>query len=391
MRILYSYPLRLGVQGIGATAWYQVDGLIKRGHEVDVMCASCERRLAGEVGVLETLKPFGIRLPLKVIGRANATRIHDMRVASAIQNGKTEYDILHAWPSGALLSLRAAKSRSIPSVVERQSANTRYVYERAAQECSTLGMSIPRGHYSRMSRRKLSRQEQEFHLASALLCPSDFVIQTFTDAGFAKDRLVRHRYGFDPQIFRVRSLEMTHRSPERFSLLYVGQLSPLKGVHYALEAWLRSEPAQTGRGTFTLLGSIVKGYQEVIGDMLSVPTVDWRGPVENVPDFMAEADALIIPSLAEGSALVSYEARASACVLLVSTNSGAECDDEIDALVHVPGDIEKIVDDIDRLATDHRLLSNLSGNSLRHAENATWSAAAESLELAYSETIRRSS
>ena len=46
VRVLYSFPLRLGADRICTTAWYQVDGLAAAGAEVLVFPASISRPVA---------------------------------------------------------------------------------------------------------------------------------------------------------------------------------------------------------------------------------------------------------------------------------------------------------------------------------------------------------
>ena len=46
-----------------------------------------------------------------------------------------------------------------------------------------------------------------------------------------------------------------------------------------------------------------------------------------------------LASLTEGSALVTFEAQGSGCVLCVSDAAGADCRPGLDALVHPAGDV----------------------------------------------------
>ena len=47
MRVLYSFPTRLGTSGIGMTAWHQVAALAEHGHAVTVVCGTNERTFPG--------------------------------------------------------------------------------------------------------------------------------------------------------------------------------------------------------------------------------------------------------------------------------------------------------------------------------------------------------
>jgi len=65
------------------------------------------------------------------------------------------------------------------------------------KECERLGVALPPNHEHAYNAKKLQKEEQEYRLATRLLCPSDFVVKTFLDNGFSKDQLIRHIYGYD--------------------------------------------------------------------------------------------------------------------------------------------------------------------------------------------------
>ena len=106
-------------------------------------------------------------------------------------------------------------------------------------------------------------------------------------------------------------------------MIFAGGCAPRKGLHYALEAWLRSPAHETG--TFLVAGTFVPGYAERLSPMLRHPSVRVLGHRSDLPALMRTCDALVLPSIEEGSALVTYEARGSGCVVLVSdaANSSA--------------------------------------------------------------------
>ncbi|MCJ7777292.1 MAG: hypothetical protein MUP16_03150, partial [Sedimentisphaerales bacterium] len=93
------------------------------------------------------------------------------------------------------------------------------------------------------------------------------------------------------------------------------------------------------------------------------------------------------PSLAEGSSLVTYEARACGCVLLVSEASGAVCEHMKNGLIHTPGDVKTLREQIDLLAFDSSLFTRLRNNSIAGISDLTWDKAAERLVIAYHECL----
>ena len=78
-------------------------------------------------------------------------------------------------------------------------------------------------------------------------------------------------------------------------------------------------------GRFVICGSFEPGYRRLLEPLLAHPSVEVDGFVADPASLMRESDVLVLPSLEEGSALVTYEAQACGCVLAVSEATGARC------------------------------------------------------------------
>ena len=100
-------------------------------------------------------------------------------------------------------------------------------------------------------------------------------------------------------------------------------------------------------------------------------------------DELARADVLLLPSLEEGSALVTYEAQVAGCIPLVSTAAGALLDHDVHGLVHEPGDVATLTAQLDRLAAEPETVARLSAAAMAHAPELSWAAASRSLVAAY--------
>ena len=96
---------------------------------------------------------------------------------------------------------RGAADLGIPTVLERPNAHTRYAYTVVREECERLEIELPPGHEHAYNESVLRHEEEEYRLADFLLCPSDFVVRTFLDEGYPREKLLRHIYGFDETVF----------------------------------------------------------------------------------------------------------------------------------------------------------------------------------------------
>ncbi|MGH9633089.1 MAG: glycosyltransferase family 4 protein, partial [Bryobacteraceae bacterium] len=360
IRVLYSFPHKLGAERICTTAWYQVSGLLQAGATVIVYPGAVSRSLPPGTTVRPTLAKGRLRLPYSLVGAMRAFAIHDYVVARRLKRmGKAAVDVVHTWPLGALHTLQVASELGIPTFLERPNAHTRFAYEVVRAECERIGVSLPKGHEHAYNQRVLEKEEAEYQLASRLLCPSDFVARTFRERGFSETRIARHQYGFDAQ--RYYPPRDTRPLDSGLRMLFVGGCAPRKGLHYALEAWLASTASRNGE--FLIAGGFVPGYAERLSAMLSHASVRVLGHRTDVAELMRSSDLLVLPSIEEGSALVTSEARGSGCVLLVSEAAGAICEHMKDALVHRVGDVAALTGHLNQLDADRELLSKLRRTS----------------------------
>jgi glycosyltransferase involved in cell wall biosynthesis len=383
IRVLYSYPHKLGADRICYTAWQQVNGLSTAGADVLVFPGVLHKPLPANVKVRPTLARGKVRIPYKLLGRMRALALHDYIVSRRIKKLAGRIDIIHTWPLAALRTLKVAAELGIPAVLERPNAHTQFAYEVVQRECERLGITMPPGHEHAYNQEILVKEEIEYKLADRLLCPSDFVAHTFLERGFSQEKIARHQYGFDEKVYYP---DGKPRDTKRgLSMLFVGGCAPRKGLHYALEAWLQS-PAHRD-GTFMIAGQFIPGYAEKLFPMLSHPSIRVLGHRKDVPELMRKSDILILPTIEEGSALVTSEARGSGCVLIVSEAAGAICKHMENALVHHVGDIEMLTQHITMLHQDRSLLERLRASSLSTIHEITWCSAGVRLLKVYEEVM----
>ena len=386
-RVLYSYPSKLGATRICYTAWQSVMNAAAAGADMLVYPGVLQRALPDPIRVRPTLARGKIRLPYKLLGTIRTFKLHDRIVANRLRKLAGKIDVVHTWPVAALETLKVARELGIASVLERPNAYTRFAYEVVAKECARLGVVMPPDHEHAYHADILSIEEAEYDAADFLLCPSDFVKQTFLDAGYPAQKLLRHQYGFDEKLFTSAKRVSTPGSGLR--MIFVGGVAPRKGLHYALEAWLRS--TASAKGEFLIAGAFIPSYEEKLRSMLAHPSVKQLGHRTDVADLMRASDILILPTIEEGSALVTSEARGSGCVLLVSEAAGALCTHMENALVHKVADVDQLTSHLNLLDRDRGMLERLRSESLRTVDQITWSAAGRRLYHVYQDAMARRS
>jgi len=383
VRVVYSFPLRLGADRICYTAWQQVNGLAAAGADLIVFPASLGRPVTPGVRVSPTLARGKLRIPYKVVGTMRACALHDRIVARRIEKLAGQIDVIHTWPLGALETLKTAARLGIPTVLERCNAHTGFALEVVQKECDRLGVALPPDHEHAFNADKVSKEEEEYRLATRLLCPSEFVVKTFLDKGYARKQLTRHIYGYDEKVYYPSN--EPRDSKHGLTMLFVGVCAVRKGVHYALEAWLQSPASKNG--IFLIAGEFLPAYQEKLASMLAHPSVKVLGHRNDVPELMRKSDILVLPSIEEGFGLVITEAMGSGCVPLASDACTEICSHMKTGLTHGVGDVEALTQHITLLHQDRALLGRLRAAGLEAASAITWTSAGQMLLEAYRKTI----
>ena len=382
VRVLYSFAPKIDGKRIGYTSWQQINGLAAAGADILVYPGVLQVPVPQNVTVMPTLSRGKLRISYKLVGRMNSYVMHDWIVARRLEKLADQIDIVHTWPLGSLETLRTAQRMGIPTVLERPNAHTRFALEIVKKESDRIGVPIPSGHEHAYDTAVLEREELEYTLADQLLCPSDFVMKTFLDRGFSRDQLARHCYGYDEKRFYPAGSRDLRRG---VTVLFAGECGPRKGLHFALEAWLKSPMHQDG--VFLVAGRFLPGYAEKLALLISHPSVRVLGHRKDIPELMRQSDILVLPTIEEGSALVTSEARGSGCVLVVSDASGAICKHLENALVHRAGDVETLTTHLSMLHEDRALLERLRNASLGSVHEITWAAAGVRLLNVYKDVI----
>ena len=128
-------------------------------------------------------------------------------------------------------------------------------------------------------------------------------------------------------------------------------------------------------------------YRMKLDKWLSHPSVRLLGVVKDVAEVLRKSDVLVLPSLEEGSAKVTYESRACGCVLAVSDCTGARCTHMVDGLVHRAGDVSMLKNHLTLLEQNRDLYQRLRKTSLAGVANLTWSYAGKILAQEYVKCI----
>ena len=300
----------------------------------------------------------------------------DWIVARELSSGR--YDFFHSWSGDCLQTLRVAKRKRIPSLIEIPTWHR----DRAAGkvgENSVRSSGLLRGWKSRLLLER-ERFLEEYELADLVVVLSERATETFRAANFPQEKLFYLPRGVDTERFKPGA------RPAKFRAIFSGALIERKGIHHLLEAWHRLDLPDA---ELWLLGQV---HEEAKPHLKNFARDNVRvvGFTRDLEKYLNQGSIYVFPSQWEGSAKTVYEAAASGLASVTTKEAGDVMRDGIEGILVQPGDVTAIANAI-RYFYDHPEAVEKMGNAARRrvVENFTWDHYRARLLQAYSTAISK--
>jgi alpha-maltose-1-phosphate synthase len=222
-----------------------------------------------------------------------------------------DVDVVNSWASVALTSIRRAKKRGIPVVLQTGSAHVRWQTEAVNGEASRLGIDWPRTAES-----LIRRTEAEYAEADAIVVPSRFAARTFIEQGVPARKVAIVPWAVRPVVRE----HYERPARETVTILFVGALSVRKGVAHLVDVFRRLP----GHARLRLVGPPSPALVDALAPLPRHAQV--VGPLRGgaLAREFHDADIFVMPSIEDGSACATMEAMAAGLPVVVSDAAGAD-------------------------------------------------------------------
>jgi glycosyltransferase involved in cell wall biosynthesis len=339
------------------------------------LTALCRRRTFLVAGTSIAARSDLVYLINSRMQRGNQQR-HDFQRALALDRavrrrlraGRRPLAIV-GMPMSSRLAFQWAKRHRAMTIFNHVNADLRTennAFRMEAQEAHSEdeGNEVLREQWSD---RIVQHTDHEISLADLILVPSPFVRDDLLRQGVHPNRLILLPYGVDIDQFVPRERN-NHTGPIR--ILYVGQVGYRKGLPYIMAALRRLE---MNLSSFRVVGPIVN-QSRILERRLQ--GANYIGAVQHdkLTNQYHEADVFVLPSLAEGMALVVLEAMATGLPVIVTREAGYEgvVRDGVEGFIVPARDSEAIAHKIAVLAEDNDLRRRMGRAARRRAEEFSW-------------------
>lgn len=376
--LLYSIFARIGGHGLDTDSFEALRASY-HGKFLRKAVAYDNRQEEIPAGYIQSLRWHPVRL-ISFVGRPyyyGAKKKYLDRVA-ARHLGTGRYDFFHSWSGDCLESLRVAKTKKIPSLIEIPTWHRGSQGDKKSEVRKTWksGMLL-----------EPERFLEEYDLATLVVVLSEKAAESFRAANFPDEKLFYLPRGVDVERFKPRSEPTGRSGPPVFRAVFSGALIERKGIHHLLEAWHRLD---LQNAELWLLGSVheeAKPYlQKFWRDNIRV--IGFKRDLEN---YLNQGSVYVFPSRLEGSAKTVYEAAASGLPMITTREAGDVVRDGVEGIIVQPGDVDGIAAAIDHLYRHPEIVASMGAAARqRVVENFTWDLYRTRLLGAYERAIQLS-
>ncbi len=288
------------------------------------------------------------------------------------------YDFFHSWSGDCLQSLRVAKKRKIPSLIEIPTWHRDRATGKVGQ--SKIKATGPFANWKSGLLLQRERFLEEYDLADLVVVLSEKATETFRAKNFPQEKLFYLPRGVDIDRFKPGT------RPAKFRAIFSGALIERKGIHHLLEAWHR---LNLPNAELWLVGSVHEEARPHLKNFWrdNIRTTGFTRDPEN---YLNQGTIYVFPSQWEGSAKTVYEAAACGLPCVTTKEAGDVIRDGIEGILVTPGDIDAIANAI-RYFYDHPEAVEKMGAAARQrvVENFTWDHYRSRLLQAYSTAIEK--
>lgn len=213
----------------------------------------------------------------------------------------------------ALQTGRKAQNRGGKYVCDRGSSHIRFQNRLLHEEYERWGLK-----FSGVGSQIMEKELAEYETADLITVPSEFNVRTFIEEGVPTERIAKVPYGANIAKFSPQGAP----DPNKFVVLFVGQVSIRKGFPYLLQAF---EKLAHPRKELWVAGSVQPELEATILPRMNLSGVQFQGQLTHseLAHVYSQADVMVIPSIEEGLAMVQGEALACGCPVIGTEHSGA--------------------------------------------------------------------
>lgn len=278
----------------------------------------------------------------------------------------SQSDIAYLWPGLSLNMFKEVHKRGYKIVYEgvnTHEANSKRILDEAYRY-----LGLPATHS--ITSQKVTEESEKLALSHYIYSCSPMMSDSYIRNGVDASKIMLTSYGLSQQFILPDSDKPSSESNHMPVFLFVGSMDVRKGVPLLLEYWTKAKlPAK-----LKLVGKIDPSIEPIVQKYLAADTsIEHVTFTMNLTAIYEAADVFVLPSLEEGSPLVTYLALGAGLPVLASPmGAGGVVSHGVEGLVMDPYAEADWIEAMRKLSEDALYRKALTRNSKDKARDYTW-------------------
>ncbi len=273
-------------------------------------------------------------------------------------------DIAYLWPGTSLNLYRKIKAKG--NIIVTESINCHQQSSKQILDDEEKKLGLVNTHL--ITEQAITEESDKLALSDFIFSPSSLVTESLLDAGVAQPKILQSSYGLHSYQQLDKSNEAT-KPAKPVTAIFVGRVGMRKGIHLLLDYWTTANI----KGTLKIIGNIEDSIQDLLIPYQNIENIQFVSFVDNIKKVYMDADIFVLPSLEEGSPLVTYLALGAGLPCIVSPMAGAGViTDGKEGFIIEPHDKEGWVTSLQKLFSSVALRKSQAEASMQTSDNFLW-------------------
>jgi glycosyltransferase involved in cell wall biosynthesis len=361
VKIAAFYPNYFHIAGIAYAALSIVEAMQSKDVEVSLMGIASGSDLSKPF-YRNALPAWLKSIVYRFLSDVWVIKIAEFRFSRSLQDSEYAY----LWPAVSLAlyeNLHAHGHKLIMEFVNTHQATSKTILD---EEYTRLGLMPTHG----ITSEDVVEESAKLELVDFVFSCSPIVTASLVAAKVPPKKILETSYGLkESDILPLRELNDRSQGAE-ITAIFVGRIGVRKGPHLVLDYWCRSNV----KGKLKLIGDIQPEVKHIIEPYLKRSDIEHVPYVKDLKPIYKEADVFLLPSLEEGSPLVTYLALGAGLPCIVSPmGGGGVIEHNKEGFVIEPHDDLTWIESIKKISEDIDLRKRFSSNAYVKAKDYLWS------------------
>jgi glycosyltransferase involved in cell wall biosynthesis len=238
---------------------------------------------------------------------------------------KDRWDVVHPWSGVSEEILNALASKTKLNIMARCSSHIRTQARLLEEEEKRTGSP-----QEKPSAWRIEREEREYAKADKILVLSSFSRDSFIDEGIDPEKVLLmptcaslKSFRPAPEVIEERCMRILSGRP--LQVTYVGTVCFRKGLDDIITILksLNVSLSDNSQFHFRFIGPVAAEANKYMAELKNYAEFIPKRPQHELPQWYAQGDLFIFPSIEEGLPQVLAQANASGLPIITTTNSGA--------------------------------------------------------------------